>query len=1065
MRAVYLPALLAFSLAACTETAKLSPEGKTASAPVARPAPVLRLDGLAPLRLKLEAGSLLKLDIAPPAGRRLVLLDKVSGLPWFDGTQPETLRTWLIRGGPIELESRLDGAPAQTVTIEVDDSAGSLFPGLLAKVIRPSSTLSSPAPDTAFVPPAGAIASGLPAEGLAPATRDYPAWRNAESVVRHQTGQGQPSFAPASYWHLPLPHPSFGAAPEFPQAFKLPLGDLALEQRVAVRLESLLRVERGGLHSLRLASSLPGRALFAGQSRELVPGQPLELAAELTEGSLAPLEIVIDRPAGKSEVSLAVSLREPGAAAFVPLSGARLLHRAPPAQAAAWKSFRDAKRPAFKAPPPKELAALPADTAALDFAQSFPAQRAAAAELATKPSLAAAERLLAVDLRRLQLLRDKPELRVPGGFSKINGDALQIAEEARSLFEDLLRHPRFQEQALARRAELLSYASLISGRSFFSETHAGTNDGYGDQHNFLVNNRRVAHLWDEPAALDAARSLLDNHFNYGFGTKDAMHADGVICFHAANGRHVNMGGYGHDWVTRILGAPNFGTPWSHTPEQCRRMAEFLLAFEWFFYKDAMAFTTAGRHNTGTGKMPWHLVDRALKLPAPLLDADTRRRLEALSARRDAKTPPLEGDRFFFRHLQLIHRRADYYLDVKMNSPIVGGIETFAGATPGNLSFADGVTTFLRSGQEYRPIHAYNIPESLWRFRALPGTTQLDLEGVNNDGHNNPDRYRSGAGSLAGGLSDGRNGFCAFDFVSHGNNASRARKFFGAIEDGLVVLGSGITCGKKAPSGNWSIRSNLNQCAHSAECSVTDAQGQRQSLAPNGEAKTLRLPLDRSYWLEHAGIGYLVLPSGAERGPGKPGELVIRSSLRTPLNRLPAEVMDKPALKDWKERCRALSEGDKARSARVLEIFVDHGGDKLENASCAYFVCMRPEKKSAAQWLADPGFKILANSPSLQAIGAPGAGVQVCFYATGKLAAPGLPEIEAAQPLCLMLNEGRLIVQDPLAACTRKVAEMCDAAKLKIGGRELSLPLPGAGDPDDRYRGGHAEIELKIPARP
>ena len=389
------------------------------------------------------------------------------------------------------------------------------------------------------------------------------------------------------------------------------------------------------------------------------------------------------------------------------------------------------------------------------------------------------------------------------------------------------------------------------------------------------------------------------------------------------------------------------------------------------------------------------------------------------------------------------------------------METFAGATPGNLSFGDGVTTLLKSGEEYRSIHRYNIPDSLWRFRSLPGTTQLNEEWGSLDKWNGLDRYRAGCGQRAGGVSDGELGSCAFEFVSHGRNATRARKFFVFLEDGLFVLGGGIT-GAKAASAPFSYRSNLNQTAFMGDLSVRAADGTKAAIQASVTEEHLVFPLTQRFWVEHAGIGYLVLPSAgpADRGAA----LHIRVSERTPENRLVSAIYnaDTPGMAAYREACAELTA--KGRKAVVLEIWVDHGQQPAD-ASVAYFVCMRPEKYANGRLLHEPPVDVLENSAQCQAVKDKTSGiVHAFFYAAGTLAAA--PRVGVDRPAALMLRpKGRgwlLTVQDPTAACTPKVEQHASAIQVSLPGGKQTVTLPGAGDPDDRRQG--APITVSMPGR-
>lgn len=1043
-------------------------------------------------------------------GRRMQLGTAEGGMRWYDGPAAGMrLEPWLLRSGTITLVASLtgdsgaaEGARRYALEVVPGDRGAMLLPGLVAKVIRLDDSLPALPKPRDFAPRFESVGAALPSR---PEHAAYPPYRTAESALPPRHDDRGPTFHLPDYWQLPVAGPN-GAEPgtivggrpwEHPAC---PFGDLEAGVPAAVLMEGLLMVAEAGRHVFQVESMLPFGLKVGDGSVHHVPKHAADRAQaeakirdpdrkkrqQLLEAAwpvhvkrlevklvpgLVPFAMIVSRPHVGTPARWRISWSTPSEKAFAPLPSASCLHAVPSATATSYQAFRpvvgnwpaNVKKRAQPAASPAPLVEgpLPADLVANDAAYETACSRllqACADAPRGQGSPEVAARLLELMRGRFAHLRGHPEQLDPkNGFAKIRGDLLRHAMALRPFLDACLGHPALQAAAFETQVEIARLAGIVLKRPFLTEVHYGTNDGYGDADNFLVNVWRAAEACGEPLAFDAARSLFDNHFHYG---GEGLHPDGIFSFHCANGRHVNMGGYGDNWMTRVLNADRFGTPWGGTPEQYRRMAEWALAYEWFFYKGAAAFTTFGRHNSHRGRYDAGYPRRLLALPSGALAAETRGQIEALAARVEAGRPVV-GNRFFYRHLQMMHRRDDYHIDVKMNSPLVGGIETFAGAHPGNLSFGDGVTTLLRHGDEYLALHApYDLAESLWRYRSLPGTTQANVETANPDGRNSPDRYRAGAGTRAGGVSDGEHGHCGFEFV-HG---TRARKLFAFMECGMVVLGTDIVGDKPLPDGDYSYRSTINQCVLQGDVSVTDERGEVTVLRADAIGQEKSFALDRRYWVEHHGIGYLILPTGAEQGAGKPGMLVVRTSLRTPLNRLPAAIMDAPAMADYRERCRRAATATPPREARVLELWIDHGPQPPRGANCAYFVSMRPETRATADWLSAPGFEILANGPAIQAVRDLDAGiVHAFFHEPGAVAG-----IVVRRPASVMLRrrpagEAELTVQDPIAACTRDAASMTSVLEGSVGGVPFAIPLPGGFDPDDRYRGGLGRAVVAAPA--
>lgn len=989
-------------------------------------------------RLAGVQGAWVRLLAHPRATRGLdvTLREEGGGPVWYAGPAAQCdLGFWLIRPGAVALEavfSRPDGLPqTQRLTLEtVAPKAGTLAPGLLLRIIRRGDSPSLPLVK-AFRPGPHAVGAD---PALAPGAADYPPFRTAESVV----DPGNGPFRLPDYWHRPIEDLRFGKSAG---TLAVPVQDL-LRADAAARVEGFLLTDRPGEYGFKLETACSAELLING--RRCLGAERVRLRAGVT-----PFAVTLARR-GEAEPEFALLWRTPDGEGWEPVPPGRFLHLTPAAAESCYEAFAGNLRhralnfggaaPDFEEEPPEEPTSEAYRAAAKALVARFVAtgEEAAAARLLRWAGAYFTHAHAAYGGPRFLWLQD--------------GALLADAIALRPILEACLRMPALQRQALAVRVAALRNTDPILSRSFLDETHLGTNDGYGEANNFMELAWAAAALWDDPFAYDAARSLYDNHFAYRPDTLDGMESDATFSFHAANGRQLNFGAYGRDWAIRATRFPRAGTPWGESRRQYARVADYVLAYEWVLYRGAMAFCANGRHNEHRGVFPHVFAQRLLALPEGCLEEGTRAALEALLGRVRGGEGAIEGNRFFFRQLLAVHRRKDYYIDVKLTSPLVGGVETFAGANPGNLAFGDGVTTLLRRGDEYRALHRYTIPDALWRFRSLPGTTQLDEEWGSDDKHHGLDRYRAGGGRRAGGVSDGSLGHCGFEFVSHPRNATRARKLFVFLEHGLFVLGGGITGGKAAQA-PFSYRSTLNQTAFTDALALRAEDGTEESIPEGTEEAHLSHPLTQRFWVEHAGIGYLILPSAAPED--KDATLHVRVSPRTPLNRLAPHILDDPApdMVAYKAKCQALA--DKGRRATVLEIWVDHGTQPTE-ASVAYLVHMRPEIADPADLLREPPIDLVANTPTCQAVRDDASGtLHAFFYEPGTITV-GRLRLTVDKPASLMLRqEGTrvaIVCQDPCVACEKDPAQHAQSLTLTLNGRRHTLRLPGAGDPDDRRRG-------------
>ncbi len=969
----------------------------------------------------------------------VTLRERGTGVIWHEGPAAACRAgLWLIRPGTLELEATL-GPKTQRVTLEARAPKGAvLYPGLLMRLIWREGKAPPLPKAEAFRPPPTAVAAD---PALSPEAKAYPPFRTAESAVRDP---GDAPFRLPGYWHRPVEDLRLGAAAG-KAAVSVP--DLGRGD-VSARVEGFLLIDRAGTYGFRVETNA---------ETETIIGRKRLLGAEslrLTPGAI-PLAVTV---AGREKPSFALLWKPPGTEVWEPVPPERFLHAVPAAAERCYAAFT--QKPSRRRLEAKEGGNAPEagqePPAAPDAAAYRSARDALLRRFRNTGDLAAAERLLRWAKAYFTHAR---EVYAPRWLRLQDSALLADGEALRPFLETCLTVPTLQRAALGVRVTIARNADMVFGRAFFSEWHQGTNDAYGDRDNFVGLIWQAAALWDDPTAYDAARCLYDSHFAHRPGTAEGLESDGTFNFHAANGRQLNMGAYGKDWANRALRFARVGTPWGETRRQYERLAAYVLAYEWFSYRGAMAFCANGRHNTHEGSCPREFAERLLALPKACLSEGTRTALAAMRARQRGEGGRLEGNRFFFRQLQSVHRRADYWIDVKMSSPLVGGAETFAGQNPGNLSFGDGVTTLLRKGDEYRPIHRYTVPDALWRFRSLPGTTQLDEEWGCTNPWKGLDRYRAGGGARAGGVSDGTLGHCGFAFVSHGRNATRARKLFVFLEDGMFVLGGGIVGGKPAQE-PFAYRSTLNQTALTGPVSLLAEDGTAAEIPAGTEERHLSFPLRQRFWVEHGGIGYLVLPSDAPAD--REATLHVRVSVRTPSNRLIPRILDAPDadMVAYKAKCAALTE--KGRRATVLEIWVDHGAQP-KGASVAYYVCMRPERIPPAALLKASPAVVLANDATCQAVKDMASGtLHAFFHEAGTLPRP--PRIGVDRPASLMLRPSPkgwvATVQDPVAACAKDTAQHAQSLTLSLGGTRRKIALPGAGDPDDRRRGAPVTVPLK-----
>ncbi|MCP5535087.1 MAG: hypothetical protein H7A51_02505 [Akkermansiaceae bacterium] len=1059
-------------------------------------------------------GQYLTLTAAQHApGQSLTLTDAASGMTWFDGPAADLKLTFHALRSDLSLIARFSDASnilgnEKPYQLKLDAATPPLYPGLLAKIIRlPGEPGEIPA-DRAFVPHAS-WPTGL-------THLSYPAFRTSPSIHTPPFDDvTKPWFALPSYFHTVLPSLQLVddretiIAARTPHNF--PLGDLKKSNPVSAHIAGQLLIDQAGSYTFELTHKHPVRFSIAGKTIT-TSEKTTTLTVDLSAGS-APVSLTFNHPAEAEVTELRVRWKKPGDDAFSDVPAALLSHSVEAERLAPYQQFVgnfDYRTLRISTGDDGQTLAVLESLKTFDpeahssnnedfIAALTPLTEAFGHSGDLRFATAAFDLIRA----RMQFIRKTPEQIEAPRFGKTYGKLITLHVSLRGFLGTCENHPALQKAALATRADLVSYtSSTCLSRPCFTEEHSGTNDGYGDNDNLLVNFWRGAEAIDSPYALDAAASLQDSHFRYAAGRGEGLHADGIWAFHNANGRHIHMGGYGINWFDRVSHGRRLGTPWGYTPEQYRRLANYLLAYEWVFYKNTSSFHINGRHNTHHGNASILLgrADKLLSLPETAYSPDTRQQLVALKQRIESQPDnSITGHHFFYRNLLTLHRRKDYYIDSKMTSPLSGPTETFAGHRFWNMNFGDGSYTLMRSSNEYDNIHRNNpngaIAErrkitgdlSFWQYRALPGSTMCDDEIYSFD------RYRKGAGDAAGGVSDGELGHAAFLFENN-KFATSAHKFYAFLTDGIAVLNTGINFldrekdASRNPTADCTIRSNINQTDWTGPVTIhTPGQSPKTIPLASGD-QTLRMKIDRPYLITHAGIAYLILPTGKEAGtspaqlkpndplnqPDNPvqitsgaGYLELQLVTRNPFTPVPGDPE-----KSRPHVAQAIASGEiPNRSAKVLHLSIDHGPRPVD-ASCAYLVSMRAEHIDPAQWLAKAPVEVLSNTRELQAVTDTRDGTtHAFFHLPGELKnAQGTPLITTPTAAAIMWRKDKqtVTVQDPTAACLSEQSKMIDTFKATLhpaltglpAPRAIAIPLRGSNDPDDRYRGKPETRELR-----
>ena len=1017
-----------------------------------------------------------------PPGQRLTLTDASSGIPWHDGPADQLQITHRIfRHAQTKLIAHFHTLPGfhpkrQEITLNLSPTSPRLYPGALLQILRRPDPAAPLPIANAFTPttPWPADSRGL--------DTDYPPFRTNESF--HPAG---PPFIRSTHHHTIVPSlsisPNKEKIPTLATYPAYPIGDLGGTYGgsiAAARFSGLITPATTGTHHFTLEINQPATLTIAGKSATLT--QPGTLTLEVPTPTLAPLtfELITANHPDRQQLDSLLLWKTPGSEKPVPVPMEALFHpvdvsRERPlakltgqfAHRSPNRTTRDLPDESIPTPPSAEK------PEAIHSLRPLTEIYLHGTRHAGDPAVAQA----AFDLihARIDAIRTgKLSPAHPSFAACTRGEDLAAYQAAAPFLSVTENHPALQIPSLRARALIASYVTAtVSGRGGLTDACGGANDCYSDTHNFSGAIGPAAIILDSPYAYDGATTLLDTQFRFAPGGHEVLYADGTVCFHNVNGRQLHLSGYGSDWFRRIGIGRYPGTPWAISADQIHRLARYPAAYEWFLYKDTYSFLINGRHNghKNPGQQTSRiaadharfLIERAGPSIAPADRAD----LDAL-IERVAKNPEnsITGHRFHYKTLASNQRGADFYIEAKMLSPLIAGPETFAGALPWNMGYGDGFTALMRHANEYANIHR-NAPNAyqhfsykgntapadlaLWAYAARPGLTQLDHELMGTD------RYRTGSGTHAGGTSDGTRGSMGYE---SNTKATHHFKFYTFTPDGFASLTTDITAtdAKHVVPGT-SFRTNLNQCDWRAPVHLTRQNGQTLTIPADAPDQSLSLPLDQRYLVRHDGIAYLILPTGSELAPGKPGTLDLHLTTRSPLTPLPGYT-------PTPEQTTLIQQTKlhETRRAKIFHLSINHGTTPHQ-AQAAYFVSMTTGDSPATTLLENPPVAILQNHPQLQALRDTRDGTTHAFFrAPGDLKdTEGNPLLKSPHPIILMWRPDNrtLTAQDPRTGCTADVSQFLTQTTVQVLSQPIPITLPATGQPDDRFHG--QPITLPVPA--
>ncbi|MFP4249443.1 MAG: polysaccharide lyase 8 family protein, partial [Armatimonadota bacterium] len=460
-------------------------------------------------------------------------------------------------------------------------------------------------------------------------------------------------------------------------------------------------------------------------------------------------------------------------------------------------------------------------------------------------------------------------------------------------------------------------------------------------------------LADDPLLVMAAFNAIEDEI--AITTGEGIQPDFSFYQH---GEQLYSGGYGRGFSVDcpMFAALADGTAFAFDDEKIEILSSYLLdGQQWMIRGGTFDYSACGREVSrkggGGARSLIHACRAMLQLEPPRA-SEFEAFMQRLEAGDDA--PPelqLSGNRSFWRSEFMTHHRPEWYMSVRMTSPLVVQSETANSENLRGQLLSDGVTYIMRGGDEYRQIFP------VWDWRRLPGiTAELtpDPPGIENG--------RRGERSFVGGISDGEFGAAVMDFARDDLLARKAWFFF---HDAAVCLGAGISSTSDHP-----VLTSLNQCHARGPVTLADADGSRE--LDGG------LTSDSIEWVHHDGFAYL-LPEPAT-----------------------VRVSNEEQTGSWWEINPQYAQEE--LSLPVFSIGIEHGAGP-EDASYVYLVAPAEDATGAEALAADLPVRLLANSAQVQAVADASAGVHAgAFHEAGELELADGLTVAVSAPCLLMVRE-------------------------------------------------------------
>ncbi len=443
-----------------------------------------------------------------------------------------------------------------------------------------------------------------------------------------------------------------------------------------------------------------------------------------------------------------------------------------------------------------------------------------------------------------------------------------------------------------------------------------------------------------------------------FATKRGMQYD--YSFHHRLDRANNTISYGLGYANAFTEWAYYvaGTGYSFSDDKLNQLIDYFLDGICKHLVYGKYIDPGAKNRSITRKSNFEAFDTSIPEKLALVSDYRKNELEDIvNVRKGIKSPELEYCSFFWHSEHLTFQRPDFFTSVRMYSTRNANMEEpYNSEGLLNHHKGDGANHILLEGNEYHGIWP------VFDWQKVPGTTVLQKPKMPSE----KEVQKRGLADFTGGVTDGKYGAAAFNFVSP-HDPLKVRKAWFFFDNEFVCLGSGITSRTDLP-----VVTTINQCLLDGDVFVM--KDKKLETLKKGE-----YTLQDIDWVLHDGIGY-IFPKASH-----------------------VNLKNSSATGNWYKINKQHTSSKDEVKLDVFKLWVDHG-KRVGNGTYEYIVVPGTNLSQMVKSKGKVSVEALSNTSALQAVYNKELEIyQLIFYKAGQIELGNEMMITCDSPGMIMLQ--------------------------------------------------------------